>query len=229
MVGYSASIKKPFLDIKNLLVGILLSIFPVVRWFAFGYALESSGLTKRKVPLDKSPDWSEWGSLFLKGLFATIISIIYFVPALIVFIIGAFSLIAGIISLVGWSVIVKGDSAVISSVISSNMDKIIPAALAALPLIIVAAVLALLAYYVLPSALMNFVYHNKFGRAFSFSEVFRRAFSGKYFLVWLFALAMALVFGLLLGWIPFVGSAAAYFIASVIAYTAFGQVYKEVK
>ncbi len=229
MVNWSASIKRPFLDIKNLLIGLILSILPVVRWFAQGYALEHSGLTKKKVPIDKSPEWSDWGGMFVRGLLASLISIIYLLPAILMFLLGAFSLLSIIFSVIGWSALVKGDSAVISQIIEQNWNLILPALMVSLPFILMAIVLAIFAEYLIPAAQMNFLHFNSFNKAFSFREVFSKAFTSKYLVAWLLVLLIAIVVGLVLGWIPFVGNAAVFFIGSVIAYTVYGQVYKEIK
>jgi len=229
MVDWNVSIKKPFLDIKNLLIGIVLSILPIISWFATGYALECSGLTKKKISLDKSPEWSDWGNLFVRGLLATVISIIYFLPALLLFITGAFSALAVVFSHINWSDLFNGNSAAVSQTLSQNWTVIAPAIIAALPFIFLAVILALFAYYVIPAALMNFLNYNNFGKAFSLGEIFRKAFTSKYFVAWLLVLVIMVVISAVLSWIPYVGPAAASFIISVISYTVYGQVYREIK
>jgi hypothetical protein len=48
MVNYTDAFEKPFTDIKNLLIGILLSIIPVISWFAVGFQMKCSGVGKSK-------------------------------------------------------------------------------------------------------------------------------------------------------------------------------------
>lgn len=229
MVDYGASVKKPFLDIKNLIIGIVLSIIPIVRWFALGYALENTGLSKKKVLLNKSPAWTDWGKLFVRGLLATIISIIYFLPAIIILLIGVISAIGILISKVGWSVLMTGDSVAISQAFSQNWAALGPAIIAAVPFLVIGALLAILGAYLSPMAQVNFVNYDNFGKAFSLSEVFRKCFTVKYLAAWLLILVISIVLGFILNWIPWVGGGAAYFIGSVIGFSLYGQVYKEIK
>ncbi|MEM4244611.1 MAG: DUF4013 domain-containing protein [Candidatus Nanoarchaeia archaeon] len=227
MVDYSASVKRPFLDIKNLIIGILLSILPVVRWFAFGYILECTGLSKKKVPINKSPVWTDWLDLFVRGLLATVIYILYFLPAIVIGVISIASFLGILISTVGWTALLTGDSMAISQAISAEWAKFGGAIIAAMPFLFIAGILALLAAYVSPMALLNYVNFNNFSKAFAFSDVFKKAFTGKYFVVWLVALLISIGVGLVLGWIPWVGEPAAYFIGGVIGFTLYGQIYKE--
>ncbi len=223
MVDYTASIKKPFLDIKSFLIGVALSILPIVNWLSLGYALECTGLTKRKVPLNKSPDWADWGKLFVNGFLTFVISIIYFIPALIIFLIALASVLGAILRVVSFTDLITGNSAAISQ----NIASIMPSLASALPFIFIGIVLALLAAYVVQSAVLNFLVYNRFGKAFSFGEVFKRAFNGTYFVAWIIALIISIVASLIFSWIPVVGSALMFFITSVITYTIFGQVYRE--
>ncbi|MFH1332004.1 MAG: DUF4013 domain-containing protein [archaeon] len=227
MVDYTASLKKPFLDIKNLLIGVLLSIFPIIQWFSLGYALECTGLTKRKVPLNKSPNWTDWGKLFANGFLTVAISIIYFLPALVIFLIGFASVLAAILRVVNFTDFITGNQAAISQAISQNVASIMPNLVFAVPFLVIAVLFVVLAAYVVQSAILNFLAYNSFGKAFAFGEVFRRAFTGKYFVAWILVCLISLVAILIFNWIPWVGPAVMYFTANVISYTIFGQVYKE--
>src|SRR3989344_4043515 len=72
----ATAIQKPFTDIKKLLIGIVLSIVPIVNFFSIGFSLESSGLGRNKKSA-KMPEWDEWGDYFIKGLFAFVIGLLY--------------------------------------------------------------------------------------------------------------------------------------------------------
>ncbi|MFH1210692.1 MAG: DUF4013 domain-containing protein [archaeon] len=226
MVDYNAALKKPFLDVKNLIIGILLSILPIINWFAMGYILECTGLTKRKVSLDRSPDWTGWGSLFAKGFFSFVIGLVYMIPALIVLFFAIISVVFNIIQQIGFQNLV-GDNP--EQIIMQNWDKIWPVLGAVLPYIIIMVVLLILAAYVIPMAIMNYIANDRLGKAFAFGEVFRKAFNGKYFVAWILAMVISAIVGLVLGFIPWIGGPAGSFIGGVISYTILGQVYREIR
>ncbi len=225
MVDYNAALKKPFLDVKNLIIGILLSILPIINWFAVGYMLECTGLTKRKVSLDKSPDWTGWGSLFAKGFFSFVIGLVYMIPALIILFFTVISVVFNVIQQVGFENLVGGTD----QVLIANWDKIWPILGAVLPYIIIMVVLIILASYVIPVAIMNYIANDRLGKAFAFGEVFRKAFTGKYFVAWILAMIISGIVALVLGFIPWIGGPAGSFIGGVMSYTILGQVYREIK
>lgn len=82
------SITYPFEDkewAKKLLLGIIISIVPILNFAWIGYMLR----TMRNVYDGAEtllPDWSEFGDKFVKGLLVSIASFIYSLPAWIVLI-----------------------------------------------------------------------------------------------------------------------------------------------
>ena len=56
-MDFSAAFKKPFLNFKNFIIGVVLYIIPIVNFFSVGYVLECSGLGKQKTALHKMPDY----------------------------------------------------------------------------------------------------------------------------------------------------------------------------
>jgi hypothetical protein len=48
MVDYTVSIKRPFSDFKKLLIGIVLSIIPIVNFIALGYQLNCAKTAMKK-------------------------------------------------------------------------------------------------------------------------------------------------------------------------------------
>ena len=87
---FAKAVKKPFTDMKALLIGILLSILPIVRWFTVGYILDNSGVAKNRPASSKLHAWDNWGDLFVKGLAAWVISFIYMIPAIFIMLIGSY-------------------------------------------------------------------------------------------------------------------------------------------
>lgn len=208
MINYEIAFKKPFTDIKNLLIGIALSILPIINLFALGYLLNLS-----KDRSAKLPEFDNWGDLFMKGLIAFIISVIYSLPALVVMLIGAASMMGAIMTSVFLG---KTDAMTLAL---SQLST-------ALPLMIVAAVLWLIAMFLAPMALVHYAATNKFESAFDFKKIFAKAFTGEYIIVWLVAMVTYILLTAVLGWIYLIGSAIAVFIGGVIAFTLFGQAYK---
>lgn len=225
MVDYESSFKRPFLDLKNLVIGIVLSILPIINWFAIGYTLECTGLTKRKYPLNKSPEWADWGNLFVKGFLTTVIAIVYMLPAIIILFITLFSALVALFAQITPSI---ATSSSFSEVIMQNWDKIVPIITTVLPAIAIVILLILLASYLIPVAVMNYLANDRLGKAFDVSNVLKKAFRGAYFGAWLITLLASIVAGFILGWIPLIGGAAGSFIVGVISYSILGQVYKEI-
>ncbi len=213
-MDYETAFEKPFTDIKKLLIGILLGIVPIINFFVSGYIVRTAKNTMGK---DSSlPEWQNWGELFVNGLLYMVIGLLYMLPALVI----------GIISL--WPVL--------PSMMSAYIAQMTPGA-AQMPDITqmmaggmvgglgITALLVLAAAYALPSAIVHFA-NNGFGAAFKLGNVFRAAFTGRYFLAWLvFAVYSFALSGLLsrIPYIGFVGSAFATFVAGVTGFTLLAE------
>jgi hypothetical protein len=238
MVNYTEALKKPFTDLMKLVVGIVLSLIPIVQWIAKGFALESSGLGKTR-PSAKMPEWKNYWNLFIKGLLSDVILFIYMLPALIVFLVAAGITLAPIASSLISSAIPQEISqavqpretgpALLKNLIQQNWMSIIPSLIVAAPIFLIAFILFLVASYVGPIAILNYVRTNKFNAAFEFSLVFRKTLNGKYFVVWLVTTILIGVIAAILGFVPFIGRAVIYFITAVISFTLYGQIFREVK
>lgn len=215
-MDYETAFKKPFTDLKKLLIGILLGIVPIVNFFVSGYVVRTA---KNAMEKDSSlPEWQNWGELFVNGLLYMVIGLLYMLPALVV----------GIVSL--WPVL--------PSMISSYTSQMMPNA-AQMPDITqmmaggmvgglaLMALLVLAAAYILPSAILHFA-NNGFGAAFKLGNVLSNAFTGRYFLAWLvFALYSSALSGLLsrLPYVGFVGSAFAVFVGGVTGFTLLAEAF----
>ncbi len=78
------AVKRPFLDIKKLVIGILLSLVPIVDFIALGYELRSAKSIVAKKPKYDLPEWNDWGDLFVKGVLAIVIGMLYLLLPMIV-------------------------------------------------------------------------------------------------------------------------------------------------
>ncbi|MBU2638445.1 MAG: DUF4013 domain-containing protein [Nanoarchaeota archaeon] len=207
-MDYETAFKKPFTDMKKLLIGVLLGIVPIINFFVSGYIVKTA---KKTIDKDSSlPEWHEWGDLFVNGILYTVIGFIFMLPALVV----------GLISV--WPVL--------PSMMSAYMAQLTPDAAVAMPRIsemmaggmvgglAITAILVLIAAYILPSAIVHFA-NNGFGAAFKLGNVFRTAFTGRYFLAWLIFAVYSSVLSGLLSRVPYVGSPVATFIAGITGFT----------
>ncbi len=201
MVDYEKAIKRPFQDITKLVIGVVLNIIPIVNFLVIGYVLNCAKTAMKK---DYTlPEWTDWLNLFIRGFIVVIIGLIYMLPFLIVMFTIAGSLVLTMI---------KGGS------FSADIGW---------TGMIIAFVLALIAYYLLPAAIMEYVKEDfKLGAAFfKFNEITKRTFDRNYLIVWLFMVVYSIVLTICLSLIPVIGTAIGSFIASVTAMTLFGELY----
>ena len=223
-INYEEAIKKPFTDMIKLIIGIVLSIVPVIHWLAKGFILECSGLGKTK-PSKKMPEWRDWGYLFMRGLVSDIILLIYAIPAILVFLVGAGTAIG---SLAETGFMSEKSAGTVSQLISQNWYMALPTLLEIAPIMIFGFILLLIAFYLTPIAVLNYIKTKKFGEAFSLTKITKKAFSADYFVVWLIVLILTAIVTIILSIIPAIGPQIAFFITGVIAYSLYGQILRKV-
>lgn len=218
MVDWGRAVKMPFQDYKKLGIAGLMYVIPVVNivtsFFATGYGFKmAENSMKKKYAL---PEWEDWGGLFLKGLLGAIISIIFMLPAMIVAMVGV-------------------GSALFTMLMSGNFDPML--LFQSFGLGAVAALLGLIAIYLLPAALMFFVKEDSFASAFNFGGIFKKVFTGDYFVAWLGLVVYAIVLGIVAGIVsgllavtivlPIVIMALVQAIVLITGMTVFGEVFQK--
>ena len=209
-MDFNLAIRRPFQDVTKLIIGCALNIVPIVNFLSMGYVLKSGSMTLKGN--NKLPEWQDWGDLFVKGLFSFIIGLIWLIPAIVLGAIGGGAAFA--------SVLTAGVSGGLS------LGGLAGAGL----LFLLAGLLGLIAAYFLPIAILGYVKTDKFGAAFDFSTVFKKALSGEYFVAWIISVVVALVLGIVGGIIPYLSivlSPAASFISMMIGITLIGSVYNK--
>ncbi len=82
------ALKRPFTDIKKLVIGYILFIIPIVNLLVNGYFLRCA-LSAMKNDYNL-PEWNDWKGLFIDGVLSLGITIIYFSP--LIFLVGIFNL-----------------------------------------------------------------------------------------------------------------------------------------
>lgn len=212
-MDYEQAIKRPFSDLKKFLIGIILSIIPIVNFLSVGYILESAKLTLNKKT--NLPEWKNWKELFVHGLFTFIIFAIFILPATLVMITGIG---AGFLkALVMW--LIKG------SLILSILEGI----KTSIPLLIASMLLGFVAIYLLPIAIINYIKRWKFIDAFNFKDIFNKIFTSKYLISWIIATVISTIITGILHIIPFIGDKIGLFVSGIISITILAQAYNEIK
>ncbi|MCK5698848.1 MAG: DUF4013 domain-containing protein [Candidatus Aenigmarchaeota archaeon] len=208
MVDYEKAIKRPFQDVKKLLIGSILNIIPIVNLITSGYIINSAKNTMNKK--NDLPEWENWGDLFITGLVAAVISFIYFIPAGAVLLVGVGSLISGVIA---------------GEITAANMSSIIASGGI---MIIVGILLSIATMLIVPMAIMRYVDKGEFSAAFAIGDVLKKVLSGKYVVAWIVMIVYAVILGSVSFVIPVAGAAIAAYIVGLTTMTVFAEVYSEV-
>lgn len=234
MADYEGAIKRPFSDLKKLLIGVVLSTFPIISLFAKGYYLESSGVSKkRRINRKEMPDWENWSNLFFKGLLAIIIKSVYLLPMIFVMLFGfgfvLSSLIATLAPIFPFDSLSSDPAAImkIENFFQQNWMLIMPSLLKLGPFIFFGVIFALLAVYISPIAILSFISSNKLSDAFDLRNIFKKAFTAEYFVAFIVIALFSIVIKAVFLIIPFVGMGISKFLTGMFAYTVIGEIYKK--
>ena len=210
MVDYVESVKRPFTDIGKLVLGIVISIIPIVNFMFSGYLLNvAKSAMKKDMDL---PKWENWGTLFVEGLLAFVIGIIYMLP--VVVILGGLLLVGGL-SVPG---LITGGMLGMAGVMAGLGIYLVV-------LVIVGLVLGFLSTV----ALLTYAETRDFSSAFAFRDIIKKAFTGTYIVGFIITVVIVGVIAFIIGLIPFIGQFLSTFIVGTIAYTALAQAYREAK
>ena len=206
-----SAFQRPFRDMKKTGLGLLLFIIPLANIFSFGYILENAKLSmegkKTLAP------WKHTGALFVQGLFAILLEIIYSLPLLFV---GVYTLSLSGIPL-GQLESVSFEAALLSS----------PQWILGL-----AIVFGLFFAYFAPLAVLAYVHRSSLGEGFRFKRLWKKGISKAYVLPWLVSIiflnVLVFVVGLQffdLGVVSYVLSRIALYLGEIVRYTLLGEVY----
>ncbi len=239
-MNFEQAIKRPFLNVKKLIIGILLSIIPIINLFSLGYILECANVKKKKIK--GLPEWKNFGNLFLQGLLGTITWIIYLIPALLVVLIGAGKSISELIKTLikilpaeTLESVAAGQTSfqVIEQTIQNNATLLMPFVAEIIPFIIIAGILVLIATYLFPAGIMNYLSSNRFSDILAFNKIFKKSLNGEYFVAWIVTIVVFIITSIIASVIFFFSPALAngvnMFIGGVIAYTLLGEAYNKIK
>lgn len=211
---YWNAIKRPFTDWSKLLIGIIISIIPIVNFMAMGYQIRCAKTSSQM----KLPKWDKFGQLFVSGVLSAVIILIYALPGLIIF--------GGALGTALASFIPELQTADLSNIMSS-----VNIGFAAGIFMVVGLVLMVLGGLVGSSGLIRYSQRLRFKDAFN-KEVFRKAFTGRFFLTWvligIYGAALSIIFSILpnIGFLDLEGSISG-FLYGVTYMTALGIIYKK--
>jgi len=236
---YEEALKKPFTDFKKLAIGIVLSMVPIVNFtIVQGFAIESSGVGKAKASKGM-PEWKDWSYLFVKGLGATLVKLIYALPALALIGFGVGIAVGDMIGMMANNLSPEltgqmmggrfASNEQFMQVLAQNWYMALPGMIKAAPLMMLGGVLALLASFLEPVAVLNYLSKKDFAAAFDLNKVLHKAFNTRYALAWITALLVGMVLVAVLSFVPWIGGPIALFALSVISYSLYGQAFKETK
>jgi hypothetical protein len=172
--------------VKTILVGGVLSLLGGVLLVPL---LPVQGLMVRvlragAVETTDPPVFENWGDLFVDGLLAFVVQILYVLVPVFVLVVGSFA--------VGAGAVASGVGADPGSVdAGAGAGLGIAGGLVAL----VGVLSVLVAVYLLPAALANFAHEEEFTAAFNVRTVARAAFTGEYLVAAVLALVVALTLG----------------------------------
>jgi len=209
MINYSIGLKRPFQDLKKLLIGIIISIIPIVNLIAVGYSLRAANTVLKKKADYKLPEWNQFWDLFVKGISGAVIGILYALPALIIF-----------IAIIGTAI-----TDMISTNMLSTSDAFIQLFASNAGAIIIALILMIIAGVLTPLAVLNYVKYNKFSAAFNFKEVFSKI-NFNYIITFVLVAIYTGILTYILAYIPYIGTGIAYFIGMITMYTWYAEAYK---
>lgn len=192
---------------KTVAIGSVLTlvsflIIPGVLVVGFYQRVLRATLTDESVPV-----FDDWGDLFVEGLKAAVVVIIYsIVPALVVGVSAA--------SIAG---------AVLSDGIVSGALT-----LGAIFGVLLGVLLWLVLWYVVPAGLANLARTERIGSAFAFGELRPALFSREYATAWLLALGVLIIAGVIAGAVSavplgFVVAIPVQFYATVVAFHLYGR------
>ncbi|MEM7820299.1 MAG: DUF4013 domain-containing protein [Candidatus Aenigmatarchaeota archaeon] len=210
-MAFSDAFKRPFQDFKSLVIGIVIMLIPIVNFIGIGYLLNCA---KSAVRRDyKLPVWGNWLDLFINGIVALVIGIIYMIPAMIVFALT-----------IGFTIL----SGNYSALMGGNVTTLIPMLATAGIGMLVTVVVGIIFWLLGSAAIVRYAEKGNFGAAFELRAIAKKAFTGAYFAAWLVGTIYALVLGAILSFIPFLGSAIASFICGVTMMTLIAEAYGKV-
>ncbi len=232
-INYVEALKRPFMNTKKFVIGSVLGMIPLVNLAVVGYTMESTGLTEEEVKRNNLPEWKNYVDLFKKGLVAALIGGLLLLPAIAVLLgtVGTVVMSPALSVLCGGLPIETCDAIINGTVtdlqmedwVTQNWAQFIPLILNATPLLIIGGLMAALAMYIMPAAILGWLSEGRFSAAFSWKNLGMTT-TLDYLVNWLIVGYLAGLLSSLVGWIPWVGAGISMYVTGVFSYTVFAQI-----
>jgi len=177
---------------NKLLIGMLVSIVPIVNFALFGWVIDIMRNVSHREP-ELLPGWDDFGEKFVKGAILFVVSLIYSLPALLITC-PAFLL-----------PFTRGDY-------SREGQQALAGVIAGTSLLLVCAIsiYALLLSFLMPAIFLNFARKGTFSACFEFGEIWRIMSKnlGDYIVAWLIIIVISIgasfVVGIVAGVLMFI-------------------------
>jgi hypothetical protein len=232
-IDFVEALKRPFSDGRKFLTGAVLGIIPIVNLTVVGYTLKGTGLTEEKVEKGSLPEWRDYGDLFKKGLMAAVIGFLLFLPALLVFFgtMGGvmfsptMSVIFGGIPMDTWDKLAAGQISdmQIENWFAGNWTQFIPLFVNAAPFLLLGVLLAVVAFYVMPAAVLGWLKEGRIGAAFSWDHL-KTTVTLDYLVNWLIVGFLTGIMSTVVGWVPILGVGMKMYVNGVFSYTVYSAI-----
>ncbi len=216
MIDYIVELKKPYSDLKTLIIGAILSIIPIVNFLVvpgFIYNIAQDTLKGKKVVREWTFD--DAADYVIKSIMGIVISLVYMIIPIII-------LLWSIGNIVGTLVtqIISGQLA-----IENIFQTLLPLLGQNMIFIFIGAILFFIATFLLPSATIAWLRKGEVANAFKLKEVIKNALKAEYIIAWLILIVVSIVVGLvlslaaiILAFIPVVGLILYMVLASAIGF-----------
>jgi len=219
-VDLGTAIKKPTTNVTNLVIGIILSIIPLVNLLTIsGYLIRVANRTMNKD--DSLPGFDNIGELVVDSLKYLVISIVYMIPAMIVIGLAAGSVISAVLG----ASMAGGDPS--TAITNAIMGSIGTAGI----LFLVGIILAILGAVMVISGMLNYAKTKQFGKAFAVGEVIGNFFNTGFIIAMIVGIVLYSVAGIiggLLMMIPVIGFIlwfVVFYMAQVAVITVVAEAY----
>jgi hypothetical protein len=192
---------KPFaVGTLMLLASYLVPIIPLI--FVAGYFVQVMRVSfvDRRLAL---PKWDDWSKIGKDGLRASIISLAYLAPGILILLMG-FTVYFLATLMFPLALAIPADNVEAVAPVAGGL-AFAAALIVLLTTVLVSTVLILLGYLLLPLAIAHAAYHESISAAFRFSELWSmlRSHLLKYLLAWIIVFGVGLAAGLLLNLLYF--------------------------
>ncbi len=182
MIDFVEAVKRPWkTDAVTIILGILFTVFAPLRPLLHGLGVESSRRTQANN--STMPHFSDFIDMYLSGLIVLVVSIIYFIPALLVLVAGTVTSVPYLVSI--FQNLAQNPVLAIQSFTALLVNGALFGA--------VALFLAFLGAVMVPVGVQLYAHDKKIGSAFQFSKVWVVVSTAHYWVSWLLMMAYGVV------------------------------------